>query len=108
MGIFHEMMHVWQWGHRVYPVYSAIGTFVRTAGDYVKAYPYELTPGRPLAAFNLEQQASIVADYWALLTGLLAPQNNTKANPSLSDYSAFMAELWKAGPSIRKLDQSAL
>jgi hypothetical protein len=102
----HEMMHVWQWGHGVYPVYAAIGIFLQTPDDYAKAYPYDLTPGKSLKAFNIEQQASIVADYWALLTGTLAPQNNNNAKPAKSDYGAFMADLWKAGPSVRKLDQT--
>lgn len=100
----HEMVHIWQWGHGVYPVNAAIGLFLQTAGDYAKAYPYDLNPGDSLSNFNIEQQASIVADYWAL-TNNLDPQSNKNPKATVDDYAAVIAELQKSGRSVRKLDQ---
>lgn len=101
----HEMTHVWQWGHGTYPANSAIGLWMQTLTDYEKAYPYDLASGKSLDDFNIEQQASIVADYWGLLTKKLVPQNNNNKQATASDYTALIDELQKSGPSVRKLDQ---
>lgn len=104
----HEMAHVWQWGHGIYPVNAAVGLFLQNVADYTKAYPYDLASGNNLSDFNIEQQASIVADYWALLTQKLAPQDNKNPKATLGDYSVVIDQLQKSGPSIRKLDQFPL
>jgi hypothetical protein len=100
----HEMMHVWQWGHAFYPVHAAIGLFLQTAADYANAYPYDLATEKNLIDFNIEQQASVVADYWALANNL-APLNNKNKKATVSDYGAFIDQLQKSGPSVKKLDQ---
>lgn len=55
----HEMMHVWQ---------SQKGMFVRTRGLFSRFadYSYSLDKAE-LLHYGLEQQASIVSDYWLLL-----------------------------------------
>ncbi|WP_101506773.1 type IV secretion protein Rhs [Erwinia sp. B116] len=55
----HEMMHVWQ---------SQKGMFVRTRGLFSRFadYSYHLEKA-DLFHYGLEQQASIVSDYWLLL-----------------------------------------
>ncbi|MCT4712919.1 type IV secretion protein Rhs [Enterobacteriaceae bacterium H11S18] len=55
----HEMMHVWQ--HQK-------GMNVRTRGlvSGFVSYQYELSKGKKITDFRLEQQASIMADYWLL------------------------------------------
>ena len=55
-------------GRGIYPVNAAVGLFLQTVADYEKAYPYDPTPDKNLSDFNIEQQASIMADYRALLT----------------------------------------
>jgi hypothetical protein len=104
----HEMVHVWQWGHGIYPANGAIGLFLQTGGAYTNAYPYDLTPGKDLTDFNIEQQASIVADYWALLTKKLAALKNNNKKATVGDYSAVIDQLQKSGPSVRKLAQIPL
>jgi hypothetical protein len=104
----HEIAHVWQWGHSIYPVNAAVGLFLQNVADYTKAYPYDLAPGNNLSDFNIEQQASIVADYWALLTQKLTPQDNKNPKAALGDYTVVIDQLQKSGPSIRKLDQFPL
>lgn len=56
----HEMMHVWQ---------AQKGMFVRTRGLFSRLtdYGYSLDKA-DLLHYGLEQQASIVSDYWLLLT----------------------------------------
>ena len=94
----HEIGHVWQWQHGRYPVNEAIGVFISKAGNYQQAYPYDLTPGKDLMDYNFEQQASIIADYWAVLTKKLQPQyNNNKGQVSLSDYTEVISQLQGSG-----------
>jgi hypothetical protein len=101
----HEMMHVWQWGHDVYPVWQALGLLIAHGGDYDAAYPYDLTPGKSLTDYNIEQQASIVADYWALLTKQHKVRDNRNTLATIAEYLPLIAELQAAGPSLPKLDQ---
>lgn len=55
----HEMMHVWQHQH---------GMFVRTRGLFSRFADYYYSLDRKnLLDYGLEQQASIVSDYWLLL-----------------------------------------
>jgi len=93
----HEMTHVWQWQHGRYPVYEAAGLKIKYKGDYKKAYPYDLMPGKELSDYNMEQQAAIVADYWAL-TQQSQPWYNHNLNATLSDYTALIGQLLKSGP----------
>src|ERR1700693_2091340 len=88
----HEMMHVWQWGHHIWPVNAAVCLWIKFGGIYEKAYPYDLTPGKTLTAYNIEQQASIVADYWGLLTNTTNPRDNNNFEATLSDYTAVIAD----------------
>lgn len=100
----HEMTHVWQWAHGVYPIWSAVGIFLQKKGDYANAYPYDLAPGKKLDDFNIEQQASIVADFWALATKKLSAQNNNNAKATVGDYVDLIDEARNAGPPLSKSD----
>ncbi|MDH5856436.1 hypothetical protein [Lampropedia aestuarii] len=60
----HEMSHVWQ--HQ-----SGMAVFIRGMVSGLVSYKYELDFGSPvqksLMNYRMEQQASIIADYWFLL-----------------------------------------
>ena len=101
----HEMMHVWQWGHNVYPVWQALGLVIAHGGIYEAAYPYDLVPGKSLTEYNMEQQASIIADYWALFTNQHKVRDNRNTQATIDGYLPLIAELQKSGPSLPKLDQ---
>jgi hypothetical protein len=64
----HELTHVWQGHHShfawEYMVKSMLsqGHAMLTTGDRNNAYTYK--PGNPWADYNVEQQASIVADWF--------------------------------------------
>ncbi|MRS91093.1 type IV secretion protein Rhs [Enterobacteriaceae bacterium RIT714] len=56
----HEMMHVWQTQH---------GMFVRTRGLFSRFADYSYRLDKvDIRHYSLEQQASLVSDYWLLLT----------------------------------------
>jgi hypothetical protein len=101
----HEMAHVWQWYHGIYPVVQAIGIFIEEGGSYLNAYPYTLLAGRKFLDYNIEQQASIVADYWIRVAGKSLPlQNNTNPSATLADYADVVSQFQREGPPRRKLD----
>jgi hypothetical protein len=62
----HEMTHVWQYANGMDLVAQSLVDFTRFGGQYEKAYAYELAPDRDLVDYGMEQQASIIADYFAI------------------------------------------
>ncbi|KOC87223.1 hypothetical protein [Winslowiella iniecta] len=67
----HEMAHVWQ---------HQMGMNVRTRGliSWAVEYKYSLPPYYTLADFAMEQQASIIADYYILINFGLEKWNDDK------------------------------
>lgn len=64
----HEMAHVWQHQNRVLPVRtSAVRLMIRHRFRYAEAYRYTLAPDRDLLDYNLEQQATIIEDYYRVI-----------------------------------------
>jgi hypothetical protein len=64
----HEMTHVWQFqNHVLDPQMAALSQFVSNGGNYHAAYAYKADPSREFTSYNLEQQASMVQDYYSLL-----------------------------------------
>lgn len=58
----HEMTHVWQAQTRGWWYLLVVGPFQRK-------YSYTLKPGKPFKAYNIEQQAEIVAHAFMLRRG---------------------------------------
>lgn len=58
----HEMTHVWQAQTRGWWYLPLVGPFQRK-------YSYTLKPGKPFTAYNIEQQAEIVAHGFMLRRG---------------------------------------
>ncbi len=78
----HEMTHVWQYQNGQTVALRAIGEqllfeYPSKIGLGEGAYPYELDPRKNLLDYGIEQQASIVADYWALKNGLHVELRNS-------------------------------
>jgi hypothetical protein len=73
-GVFvHEVAHVWQHQNGMDLIAAGLITFAGTSGDYAKAYPYTLDAGRDLTEYGIEQQASIVEDWFLMEVHGLAP-----------------------------------
>lgn len=73
----HEMTHVWQYQNGILLVgvrSSAIFEMIGSLGDYGSIYDYVLDAGNDLTDYNLEQQASIVEDYFRLTRVRLRPR----------------------------------
>ncbi len=96
----HEMTHVWQFYHGQNVILEAIGLGIQKMGNYGASYAYALTPTSNFGDFNLEQQASIVADYWILTKGGI-PQDNLAKAPKLIDYTSTMKDFYTGGPPHR-------
>jgi hypothetical protein len=102
----HEMAHVWQWQHGIYRVWAAIGAFIENLGNYDKAYNYQIDKGKSFRDYNLEQQAAIVADYWASLSGLIKPQCNLNIGATVADYMPPIAQLQSVGRPESHFDRA--
>lgn len=72
----HEMTHVWQ--HQQ-------GRNLLLSRPPFARYRYELVPGKPFAAYGIEQQACIVADAYLAAQGQRPP-----GRPALADYAAVL------------------
>ena len=85
----HEMTHVWQYQVKVMnPIAAAIGEYCRCLGRYARAYRYELTAGKDLLQYRLEQQAQIVQDYYLLRIGAAQELDASAAMPLYQDVLA--------------------
>jgi hypothetical protein len=70
----HEMTHVWQYQNKVLaPMVEAIKLNVKFAFNYLAAYNYTLDGKKDLVDYNMEQQASIVQDWFAQKHGAFNP-----------------------------------
>lgn len=77
----HELTHVWQ--------VQQGGSLVTRRPPFAR-YGYRLTPGKPFAAYGIEQQASIVADAFLLSRG------RAMVGRRIADYR----DLWPFGTAI--------
>ncbi|MCW2756144.1 MAG: hypothetical protein JWQ32_3555 [Marmoricola sp.] len=63
----HELTHVWQHQNGIVSTTKeAIRETLRHKFNYAKCYLYDLNAGKDLTAYNFEQQAAIVQDYFPL------------------------------------------
>jgi hypothetical protein len=63
----HEMTHVWQYQNKILnPIASAAQLAVKHKFNYQAAYDYRLDGKKDLLDYNMEQQAAIVQDYFAM------------------------------------------
>jgi len=63
----HEMTHVWQFKNNVLnPILEAAKESMKHKFNYNAAYDYVLEKGKDLVNYGMEQQASIVQDYFLL------------------------------------------
>lgn len=92
----HEMVHVWQSTHGQNNIVNGIKIWHKF-DDYDDAYNYNLDDSNSLYGHNMEQQASIIPDYWFVLRNL-TPKYNRGMRAQLKDYSPFIVQLRSAGP----------
>jgi len=71
--LVHEVTHAWQHQSGLDLIAAGAITFAATGGDYQAAYPYRLDPKKDLTEYNVEQQASIVEDWYLITLRQTAP-----------------------------------
>ncbi|MEO8700743.1 MAG: hypothetical protein ABI867_11900 [Kofleriaceae bacterium] len=95
-GVFiHEMTHVWQFANGMDLVGQGFVEFTRYRGQYEKAYPYELERSRDLTEYGMEQQASIVEDYFAIKYAHEHPHRITNRGITDGERDALYAAVLK-------------
>jgi len=87
----HEITHVWQFENGMDLVAQGMAEFAKTGGAYEKAYPYTLDKSRDLVEYGMEQQASIVEDYF-----LIAAQQPPQRLENRGLGTALRSELYAA------------
>lgn len=92
----HEFVHVWQFYHGVTKL-SAAWLWLSNWGDYEQAYPYNLSKSNDLLDYNIEQQASIIEDFWRLTNGHPISRNNKGKERSKSSYNNFADQVQSVG-----------
>ena len=74
------------------------------SGDsYEDAYDYNLSESARSRSYNVEQQASIIADYWFVSKGL-PPKHNIGRKKSLDEYQWHIAQVQTSGPPADQSD----
>jgi hypothetical protein len=96
----HEFGHVWQYYYGVKPINGWIYGVIKHGSDYEKNYPYDLTSSTRFKDYNIEQQASIVADYWAVSNSKPARHCVNPRSPQDSDYWNLMLQVQQAEKPI--------
>jgi hypothetical protein len=108
-GVFvHEIMHVWQYFNGMDLVQAGFAEFTKYMGDYERAYPYELERGRDLVEYGMEQQASIVEDYFMVTVEHDLPRRLTNRGLTDTDrdglYAAVLAKFLANARYARSID----
>lgn len=91
----HEMTHVWQHANGMDLIGQSVVEFTKYRGAYEKAYPYELARGRDLVDYGMEQQASIVEDYYLVTVVRDHPLRMTNRGISEPERDALYASVLK-------------
>ena len=89
----HEMTHVWQHENGMDLVGQGFIEFTKYRGNYEKAYPYQLETGRDLVEYGMEQQASIVEDYYLTTVDHEVPHRMTNRGISKTERDGLFASV---------------
>lgn len=101
-GFFiHEMTHVWQFQNKVLnPVAAAAELNLKHKFNYEAAYDFHLDEKKDLTQYNMEQQASIVEEYFLVRHAGMAShachcKNSCSDNERLQLYEKVLAQFLK-------------
>jgi hypothetical protein len=92
----HEVAHVWQYQNGLDLIAAGLITFKGTRGDYGKAYAYALDADRDLTEYGIEQQASILEDWFLVQAHGLAPAKLENPPPTAKARDALYREVLAA------------
>lgn len=104
----HEMTHVWQYANGMDLVGQGVIELTKFRGQYEKAYPYELANDRDLVDYGMEQQASIIEDYFVITVDKSGPQRMTNRGVTAAQrdelYAAVLKKFFENARYARALD----
>jgi len=89
----HEFGHVWQSIYAKSPISGFLENVMSHPLDYDLNYAYDMMKSTDFYDYNIEQQASIVADYWAVSVGQQALHCTNPKPPTAADYLYFIAQV---------------
>jgi len=89
--LIHEMTHVWQHQQGRNVEGEAIFLFVKSGFNYDSCYAYDINGKQKFLSLNLEQQAHIVEDYFALREAPLQPwENPAERQEKIAKFEAML------------------
>jgi hypothetical protein len=94
----HEFGHVWQYAIGMNKAVQMLAINDVYNGDYEAAYSYDLARNSNLSAFNMEQQASIIADFF-FVVNKLPPLKNVGKSTTLNDYMPYITQVRSRRPA---------
>jgi hypothetical protein len=96
--LVHEITHVWQFANGMDILVEGVEQLIGARGNYDKTYRYILRPDLDLTDYNIEQQASIVEDYYRIRYEGLHPVELGNQNLSIEErdrlYDRVLAEFF--------------
>jgi len=103
----HEFGHVWQYRYATHPVSGWIQNVMRHPVNYELNYYYDLMATDDFYDFNIEQQASIVADYWSVSVLYGAQYCKNPKTPTPEDYYDFISQVQNPTGPTKKIESPA-
>lgn len=100
----HEFGHVWQYRYATHPISGWIQNVMRHPRNYELNYYYDLMKSDDFYDYNIEQQASMVADYWAVSVSYRAQYCRNPSAPQPSDYYDFIYQVQNPTGPTKKIE----
>jgi len=100
----HEFGHVWQFRYGTHPVSGWVRNVMRHPVNYGLNYYYDLMKSDDYYDYNIEQQASIVADYWAVSVSKSAVYCTNPRTPQPSDYYDLIWQVQNPSGPYKKVE----
>jgi hypothetical protein len=89
----HEMAHVWQFQNGMNMLVELIAALAANRGDYTHAYWYTLRPDTDLLDYGMEQQASILEDWFLVRVHRIDPSRMENVRPDPTERDALYAAI---------------
>jgi hypothetical protein len=89
--LIHEMAHVWQHQQGRNVEAEAVYLFIKSGFNYESSYVYDINGKEKFISLNLEQQAHMVEDYFALRDTPLQPwENPAERQEKIAKFEAML------------------
>ena len=100
----HEFGHVWQFRYATHPVSGWAQNVMRHPVNYGLNYYYDMMKSDDFYDYNIEQQAAMVADYWAVSVSKSAVYCTNPKPPQPGDYFDFIYQVQNPTGPTKKIE----